>query len=162
MEQAAAPHVWLMDLALAAVVLLVAAIDLDRRIIPNAILLPAAIAAVVILALTRPDDLPEHAVAALAAGGFLLAAALTSPAAMGMGDVKLAAVIGLYLGRSVAAAMLFALLAGTVAGAVIVARRGVREGRKAALPFGPFLAVGALVGMLAGPPLVGWYAGRLL
>ena len=161
MEPAVERDLWL-NLALTAVLLPVAAIDLRRRLIPNAILVPAATAAVAILALTRPDDLPEHVVAAVAAGGFLLAPALTSPGAMGMGDVKLAAVMGLYLGRSVAPAMLVALVAGTIAGAVIVARRGVREGRRAALPFGAFLAVGAAVGMVAGPAVVRWYAGGFL
>ena len=73
-----------------------------------------------------------------------------------MGDVKLAAVMGLCLGRSVAVAMLCALLAGTVAGAFVIARRGFREGRRAAIPFGPFLAAGAVVGMLPGTALLGW------
>jgi leader peptidase (prepilin peptidase)/N-methyltransferase len=135
-------------------------IDLDRRVIPNVILLPGAITALAMLGLTRPHDLPEHAVAAVGAGGLLLAAALASPGGMGMGDVKLAAVMGLYLGRSVAVAMLVALLAGTVAGGLVIARRGVRHGRKAALPLGPFLAMGAVVGMVAGPAAIGWYSGR--
>src|SRR5688500_792561 len=105
--------VWL-GLALVATLVPAALIDLEHRIIPNAILLPAALAAPVILALTRPGDLVEHLIAAVAAGGFLLAAALAYPAGMGMGDVKLAGVLGLYLGILVAPAMLIALLAGTV------------------------------------------------
>jgi leader peptidase (prepilin peptidase)/N-methyltransferase len=76
---------------------------------------------------------------------------------MGMGDVKLAGVMGLYLGRSVAPAMLVALLAGTVVGVAIMARKGALEGRKTAIPFGPFLSLGAVVGVLAGPAIVHWY-----
>jgi leader peptidase (prepilin peptidase) / N-methyltransferase len=151
---------WL-DLGLLAVVVPAAVIDLDRRVIPNAVLLPGVIAGIAML-VAWPHRLTQHAVAAAGAGGFLLAAALAGRGAMGMGDVKLAAVMGLYLGPSVAVAMLVALLAGTLAGGVVIARRGVRQGRKAALPFGPFLALGALVGMVAGPVAIGWYSGRFL
>ena len=158
MEPGGGRHLWL-DLLLLAAVVPVAAIDLRRRLIPNAILLPAATTALAILAVTAPRHLAEHAIAAVAAGGLLLAPALANPGAMGMGDVKLATVMGLCLGRSVAVALLFALLGGTVAGAVIVARRGISRGRRAAIPFGPFLAAGAVIAMLAGPA-VGWYAGR--
>jgi leader peptidase (prepilin peptidase) / N-methyltransferase len=147
---------WL-DLGLLAVVVPAAAIDLDRRVIPNAVVLPGTLVAVATLALTRPQHLVEHAIAAAGAGGFLLAAALASRGGMGMGDVKLAAVMGLYLGRSVAVAMLVALVAGTLAGGIVVARRGLDAGRKATLPLGPFLAVGALVGRVAGPATLSWY-----
>jgi len=74
-----------------------------------------------------------------------------------MGDVKLAGVLGLYLGRAVGPAILVALLSGTLVGAVIIARKGAREGRKTAVPFGPFLALGGLVGLFAGPDIVDWY-----
>ena len=67
-----------------------------------------------------------------------------------MGDVKLAGVMGLFLGSAVAPALLIALLAGVLVGAVIIARKGASEGRKTAVPFGPFLALGALVGAFAG------------
>jgi leader peptidase (prepilin peptidase)/N-methyltransferase len=76
---------------------------------------------------------------------------------MGMGDVKLAAVLGLFLGRSVAVAILAAVLLGTVVGALVMARVGVQQGRKTAVPFGPFLAVGGVIGLLAGPHIVHWY-----
>src|SRR5215211_4073326 len=145
-------------LGLAFVLLLVPVtlIDLDHRIIPNKLMLLGTVVSVGIILGTDPDSLVEHLIAAAGAGGFLLVAALAYPAGMGMGDVKLAAVMGLFLGRSVAPAMLVALVAGTIAVAVIVARRGVREGRGAALPFGAFLAVGAAVGMVAGPAVVRW------
>jgi leader peptidase (prepilin peptidase)/N-methyltransferase len=76
---------------------------------------------------------------------------------MGMGDVKLAAVLGLFLGRSVAVAVLSGVLAGAIVGAVVMARIGVEEGRKTAIPFGPFLALGGIVGLFVGSPIVHWY-----
>ncbi len=82
--------------------------DLDRRVIPNAILAAGAAAAIVIVAVTDPSSLPERAIAAAGAGGFLLLAALAYPRGMGMGDVKLAAVMGLYLGEAVIPAMFVA------------------------------------------------------
>jgi leader peptidase (prepilin peptidase) / N-methyltransferase len=154
-------EVWL-GLLFVAVLIPVALIDLEHRIIPNRIVLPAAVAGAAILAATQPAQLPAHAIAAVAAGGFLLLAALAYPRGMGMGDVKLAALMGLFLGPAVAPAMLVALLAGTLAGILVMARKGVREGRKTAVPFGPFLALGGVVGLFAGSPLVEWYSSRFL
>jgi leader peptidase (prepilin peptidase)/N-methyltransferase len=147
---------WL-GLAFVLVLVPVALIDLDHQIIPNRITYPAAVAAVVIGLLTRPHHVPEQLIAGAAAGGFLLLAVLAYPRGMGMGDVKLAAVMGLFLGRAVAPAMLVALLTGTIVGAAIMARKGVAAGRKTKVPFGPFLAFGAVVGLLAGGPIVSWY-----
>jgi leader peptidase (prepilin peptidase) / N-methyltransferase len=120
--------------------------DLERRIIPNKILLVAAILGVAIVAVGDPGSLPERALAALAAGGGLFLVVLAYPRGMGLGDVKLAALMGLFLGRNVGPAIIVALLAGSVAGA-----------RKRAIPFGPFLALGGLVGLLAGDEIVDWY-----
>jgi len=89
-------------------------------------------------------------------------AALAYPSGMGMGDVKLAAVMGLYLGSSVVPALLVALLAGSLVGVTIVTRKGVAAGRKTAVPFGPFLALGALVGLFWGPQIVAWYGDAFL
>jgi leader peptidase (prepilin peptidase)/N-methyltransferase len=139
------------------VLVVLSAIDLEHRIVPNRIVLPAA--AIVLVSQTALHPSPEWTLGALGASGFLLVAALAYPAGMGMGDVKLAAVLGLYLGAAVVPALLVALAAGTVAGAAIVARRGVREGRKAAIPFGPFLALGGVVGLVAGRTLIEWFAG---
>jgi leader peptidase (prepilin peptidase)/N-methyltransferase len=146
-------------LGLAFVILLVPVtlIDLDHRIIPNTLMLVGTVASVGILLLTDPGALTEHLIAAAAAGGFLLIAALAYPAGMGMGDVKLAAVMGLFLGRDVGPAMLVALVAGSVVGALIIARKGAKEGRKTAIPFGPYLAFGGLVGLFAGDAMVDWY-----
>jgi leader peptidase (prepilin peptidase)/N-methyltransferase len=81
---------------------------------------------------------------------------------MGMGDVKLAGVMGLFLGSAVAPAMLVALFAGVLFGALVVARKGARAARKTAVPFGPFLAFGSLVAVFAGDPLVNWYTTHFL
>ncbi len=132
--------------------------DLERRIIPNKILLAGAILCLAIAAPTDPGGLPELAIAAVAAGGLFFLAALAYPQGMGLGDVKLAATMGLFLGRAVAPAILFALLAGSVVGLALIARHG-RQARKTAIPFGPFLALGGVVGMLAGDALVDVYLG---
>ena len=130
--------------------------DLELRLIPNKILAVAAVAGISIAAVGDPSSLPERAIAAIAAGGALFLAALAYPRGMGLGDVKLAAVMGLFLGRNVAPAILVALLAGSLVGLAMIAREGV-EARKRAIPFGPFLALGAVVGLLAGNELVDWY-----
>src|SRR5215208_457180 len=135
----------------------VTVIDIDFRIIPNKLMIAGTVAAPAILLLTRPGDIPEHLIAATAAGGFLLVAAIAYPAGMGMGDVKLAFVMGLFLGREVGVAMLVALVAGSLVGIAIMARKGAQEGRKTAIPFGPFLALGGIVALLAGDPVVDWY-----
>ncbi len=135
----------------------IALIDLDHRIIPNRITGAAAIAAVIAIAALDTDFLPEAAIAAVAAGGFFFIAAVLYPRGMGMGDVKLAGVLGLYLGRAVAPAILIALVAGVVLGAAIIARKGAKEGRKTAVPFGPFLALGGLVAFFVGNELVDAY-----
>jgi leader peptidase (prepilin peptidase)/N-methyltransferase len=103
-----------------------------------------------------PGSLPERAAAAVAAGGLLFAAALAYPRGMGLGDVKLAAVMGLFLGRNVAPAILVALLAGSAVGLAMIARHGAAA-RKQAIPFGPFLALGGITGLLAGDQLIDWY-----
>lgn len=146
-----------LGLVLVAVLVPVALIDLDVRRIPNRITGPAALAAVAIGAALRPSGLPEQLIAGAAAAGFLLAFALAYPRGMGMGDVKLAGVLGLFLGRSVAVAILAAVLLGTVVGVVVMSRVGLQEGRKTAVPFGPFLALGGVIALLAGPSIVHWY-----
>jgi leader peptidase (prepilin peptidase)/N-methyltransferase len=132
-------------------------IDLETRLIPNKLTGPGSVAAIAIVAIFAADQLPEHLIAAAAAGGFLLAAALAYPKGMGMGDVKLAAMMGLFLGRAVAPAMFVALIAGSLVGALIIARLGAEKGRKTAIPFGPYLALGGVVGLFAGDAIVDWY-----
>jgi leader peptidase (prepilin peptidase) / N-methyltransferase len=132
--------------------------DLERRIIPNKILVVAAVLGAAIAAIVDPGSLPERAIAAAAAGGLLFAAALAYPRGMGLGDVKLAATMGLFLGRNVAPAILVALLAGSLVGLAMIARHGAAA-RKQAIPFGPFLALGGVVGLLLGNQMVDWYLG---
>lgn len=145
-----------LGLVFVTVLLAVTLTDLERRTIPNKILLVAAVLGVAIAAIGDPSSLPERAIAAAAAGGALFAAALAYPRGMGLGDVKLAATMGLYLGRNVAPAILVALLAGSLVGLAIIARQGAAA-RKQAIPFGPFLALGGVVGLLAGDQIVDWY-----
>lgn len=150
------------QLPLAAVLVALAAIDLDLQILPNKIVYPAAVWGIVSAALIRLSDLPELLAWGVGAFAFLLVAALVYPAGMGMGDVKLAGVLGLYLGSSVVPALLVAFLSGTVVGIAIMARHGVAEGRKMGVPFGPFLAVGGIVALLVGPDLVEAYRDAFL
>jgi leader peptidase (prepilin peptidase)/N-methyltransferase len=152
----ASRSVWL-DLIFVAALVAITRIDLEHRIIPNRILAPLAAAALVLTAILEPHQLPERLIAATVAGGVLFLVVLAYPKGMGMGDVKLLAVMGLVLGRSVAPALLVALITGTLVGVVIMARRGVGEGRRTAIPFGPFLALGGVVGVFAGPALVDVY-----
>ena len=151
----------ILQLPFAAVLIAVAAIDLEHRKIPNAIVVPAAVWAVAGATVVQTGELPEMLVAGVAAFAALLLMALAYPGGMGMGDVKLAGVMGLYLGLSVLPAMAVAFLTGTVVGLGVIARAGLAA-RKSALPFGPFLAIGGLVGLLAGPELVDLYADRFL
>ncbi len=149
-------------LALILLVVPAALIDLEHRIIPNKITALGAVLALVIGLALDPAGEPERLIAGVAAGGFLLLAALAYPGGMGMGDVKLATVMGLFLGRAVAPAILIALLAGLLLGVLVIARKGAREGRKTAVPFGPFLALGAVVAVYAGGPLVDLYVSHFV
>jgi leader peptidase (prepilin peptidase)/N-methyltransferase len=151
----------LVDLPFAAMLIAVADIDLEHRIVPNRILAPLAVWAIGASAVIQPDKLPELLIAGAAAFTFLLLAALAYPAGMGMGDVKLAGVMGLYLGLSVAPAMLVAFLAGSLVGIAMMLRDG-SGARKKGVPFAPFLALGALVGLVAGPELIDLYTTTFL
>lgn len=132
--------------------------DLERRIIPNKVLIAGAILCVAIAAPTDPGGLSERAIAAAAAGGILFITVLAYPAGMGLGDVKLAATMGLFLGRAVAPALLVALLAGSLVGLALIARHGAKA-RKMAIPFGPFLAFGGVVALLVGDQMIDLYLG---
>lgn len=132
--------------------------DIERKVIPNQIVLPAA--AIVLLAQTALHPSPEWAVAALGAALFLLVAALAYPAGMGMGDVKLALLLGAMLGRTVPVAMMIGMLSALVPSAVLLARYG-SAARKMRIPFGPFLALGGVVTLFAGGWLLDAYLGLL-
>ncbi len=154
-NDAAEAAIGLVFVAMLAVVTLT---DLERRIIPNKVLIAGAILCVAIAAPADPGGLPERAIAAIAAGGVFFLVALAYPAGMGLGDVKLAATMGLFLGRAVAPAILIALLVASLVGVALIARHG-SQARKMAIPFGPFLALGGIVGLLAGEQLVDLYLG---
>jgi len=147
-----------LGLAFVTMLLAVTLTDLERRIIPNRILLVGAIVGLGLAAATDLGSLPERVIAVAAAGGLLFLIALAYPRGMGLGDVKLAAVMGLYLGRSVAPALLIAFAAGSLVGLAMIARHGAAA-RKRAVPFGPFLALGGVIGLLAGNQMVDWYLG---
>jgi leader peptidase (prepilin peptidase)/N-methyltransferase len=132
----------------------VSATDLEHRIIPNRIVLPAA--AIVLAANTALHPSPRWALAALGASGFLLAAALAYPKGMGMGDVKLALLMGAALGKTVPVALMIGMVAALVPGIYLVVRHG-SAARKMGVPFGPFLALGSVVALFAGQPLLHAY-----
>jgi len=122
----------------------ITATDLEYRLIPNRVVGPASL--VVLAAMTAAKPSPVWAIAAVAAAAFLLVFSLVSPQGMGMGDVKLAFLMGAALGTSVVAALVVASLASLVPSIVILVRYG-RAGRKVGFPFGPFLALGSLVAL---------------
>jgi leader peptidase (prepilin peptidase)/N-methyltransferase len=146
-----------LGLVLVGILVPIALIDLDHQIIPNKITAPAAILAVAIGLALKPAGVPEQLIAGAGAAAFLFVFVLAYPRGMGMGDVKLAGVLGLFLGREVGVAIFVAVIAGTLAGAAVMARLGVQRGRKTRVPFGPFLALGGIVALLAGPAIVDWY-----
>ncbi|MCW2991911.1 MAG: prepilin peptidase [Solirubrobacterales bacterium] len=137
-------------------------IDLERRLIPNLITGPAAVLALAAGLALDIDGVPEQLIAGAAAGGFFFLAAMAYPRGMGMGDVKLAGLLGLCLGRAVAPALMIALLSGVLVGGIVIARLGARAGRKTAVPFGPFLALGGAIALFAGDALVNWYSDTYL
>ena len=142
-----------------AVLVTVSATDIEHRIIPNRIVLPAA--AVVLAANTALQPSPEWAIGAFAASGFLFAAALAYPKGMGMGDVKLALLMGAALGRTVPVALMLGMVVALVPGIYLLIRHG-SAARKMRIPFGPFLALGSAIALFAGHPLlhVYWSIGR--
>ncbi len=150
------PPALLFGLVLGSMLAAVTITDLDRQVIPNRVLLVGALAGLTMAAATDPAGLPERAIAAVGAGAFLLAAALVHPGGMGMGDVKLGAVMGIFLGRGVAAALLVAFGVGAVVGVAILLRGGAAA-RKRAIPFAPFLAIGGAVGLWVGDAMVAAY-----
>lgn len=150
-------------LALAFVAVVLTAIDIEHRRLPNAIVLPAIPVVGVLLALTGEwGDLLRAAIAAAALFAFYLAIALIAPRGMGMGDVKLAALVGFALGwigwDALVVGAFAAFVFGSIGGLVVMARGG---SRKSAIPFGPWMLLGMAVGLVAGPAVSAWYLGVL-
>jgi leader peptidase (prepilin peptidase)/N-methyltransferase len=150
-----------LELPLVACLIALAGIDLDHRLLPNRIVYPMALWGLAATLLVDSGDLVEHVIAGAGAFLFLLLAALAYPAGMGMGDVKLAGAMGLYLGLSILPALLVAFLSGSIVGLAIIAREGAAA-RKKSVPFGVFLALGGIVGVLAGPELIELYEDSFL
>ncbi len=141
-----------------AVLVAISATDLSHRIVPNVIVLPAA--ALVLVAQTALEPSAEWAVAAFGAAFFLLVAALVYPQGMGMGDVKLALLMGAMLGRTVPVALMLGMVAALVPSVVLFARHG-SAARKMAIPFAPFLAFGSIVALFFGERLLDAYLSLL-
>lgn len=132
----------------------VSATDLSHRIVPNVVVLPAAV--VVLVAMTALDPSVEWLLGALGASLFLFLAALAYPAGMGMGDVKLALLLGAMTGRHVPVALMAGMILALVPSVVLFARHG-GAARKMGIPFAPFLALGGLVALFAGEAVLDAY-----
>ena len=138
-----------LGLVLCFVLVVITLTDLDRRIIPNSVVIAGSIVALGLLAVGDSSQIGSHLLAAAIAGGALFLIVMAYPKGMGMGDAKLVGMIGLYLGRAVGPAALVGFAAGAVVGIAMIARHGAAA-RKQAIPFGPFLAFGGLVGLWFG------------
>jgi prepilin signal peptidase PulO-like enzyme (type II secretory pathway) len=132
----------------------ISATDLSHRIVPNVIVLPAA--AIVLAAMTLLEPSAEWALGAFGASLFLFLAALAYPKGMGMGDVKLALLLGAMVGRTVPVALMAGMIAALVPSLVLFARHG-SAARKMAIPFAPFLSFGGIVALFAGDELLDAY-----
>src|SRR5215470_18005550 len=130
------------------------ATDLERRIVPNWVVLPAAAAVLAIQTVFYPS--PQWAIGAVGAAGFLFLAALAYPGGMGMGDVKLALLIGALLGKVTPVGIMLGLLLALIPSIVLIARHGTRA-RRIAIPFAPFLAAGAVTALFAGESILHAY-----
>jgi leader peptidase (prepilin peptidase)/N-methyltransferase len=139
-----------------AVLVAITAIDIEHRIVPNRLVVPATV--VVLAAQTAIHPSVEWILAALGAAIFLFLPALVYPAGLGMGDVKLALLLGAMLGRNVAVGLALGLAAAMVPALLLLALRG-KEARKIGIPFAPFLALGAVAALFAGDGVLDWYLG---
>jgi leader peptidase (prepilin peptidase)/N-methyltransferase len=140
------------------VLVAISAVDIAHRIVPDRIVLPAT--AIVLVAQTIREPGPEWILAAFGAALFLFLAVLVYPAGMGMGDVKLALLMGAALGKLVSVALMVGMVAALVPSVYLLARHG-RAARKMGIPFAPFLALGSIVALFAGEPLLDAYLGLL-
>lgn len=146
----------LVDLAACGVLTAVTVTDLERRIVPNRIVLPALAIALAVQTLRDPS--PEWALAAVGAGGFYFVLALAYPAGLGMGDVKLAAFLGAWLGRDVVVALLAGSLLALLPAVWLLLRHGSKA-RKLGIPYAPFLALGGVIALFAGGAVIdAWLA----
>jgi leader peptidase (prepilin peptidase) / N-methyltransferase len=146
-------------LLLTALIVPASIIDLRHRIIPNAINFPGAVAVYLTAVIAQPDRWAELLIGGVAAAAFLGLAWLIYPAGMGLGDVKMTLMIGLALGKFAGVALFAAFAISLLPSIAVLLLKGPR-GRKVSFPFGPFLALGAMVAILYGPQLWNaWYVG---
>jgi leader peptidase (prepilin peptidase)/N-methyltransferase len=136
------------------VLVAIAAIDFEHQVVPNRIVVPAAAVVLVVQTILEPS--PEWLIGAFAAALFLFLAVLAYPKGMGMGDVKLALLLGAMLGRTVPVALMVGMLTALVPAAILFAKFGAAA-RKRAIPFAPFLAFGGIVALFVGEPLLHAY-----
>ena len=145
-----------LGLILCFVLVVITLTDLDLRIIPNKVVLAGSVVAVAISAIWLPETLDTRVISAAIAGGIMFLVAFVYPRGMGMGDAKLVGMMGLFIGRAIAPATLIGFLLGALVGLGMMARQG-SGARKAKIPFGPFLAVGGVIGLWFGDDMVQWY-----
>jgi leader peptidase (prepilin peptidase) / N-methyltransferase len=141
----------LLAVAFVATLAAISLVDMEEHRVPNRLVLPATAIALLAQGLLHPDRLSECLLAGIGAAAFFLVANLVSSRAVGMGDVKLALLLGVVLGTTVVGALFLAGLTAAVVGLLLMARNGV-EARKRAIPFAPFLALGAVAALLLGSP----------
>ena len=146
-------------LLLLAALVAITGIDLDHQIIPDVITLPGVVVGAVANLAVRPENWPDTLLGIVVGGGLFLIIILASGGGMGGGDMKLGAMMGAFLGwKLVLVGILLGVFAG---GAVAIGLLSTgRKGRKDPVPFGPFLALGAVVSLLWGHSLLAWYLGR--
>jgi leader peptidase (prepilin peptidase) / N-methyltransferase len=137
-----------------AVLVVISATDLSHRIVPNVVVLPASV--VVLVAMTALHPSVEWLIASLGASLFFLLAKLAHPKGLGMGDIKLALLLGAMLGRVVPVALMVGMFAAVVPSLVLFVRHGAAA-RKMKIPFAPFLAFGGVVGLFFGDDLLDVY-----
>ncbi len=147
-------------LILVALIVPIVFIDIEHHVIPDRLVLPGTAVALVTWALVDPGRLEEHGLAALIACLVFLLMAFAYPAGMGLGDVKFALLLGAFLGSAVAPGLFLGFVIATVPSVAILLRYG-RGGGKVGIPFGPFMAAGAFVGLLWGDQLLQWYLGTM-
>jgi leader peptidase (prepilin peptidase)/N-methyltransferase len=141
---------------LATALLIVSFIDLAHKIIPDMITLPGILAGLVASLIATPISLTNAVIGMLLGGGLFFLVAVLSRGGMGGGDIKLIAMIGAFLGwQAVLLTIFLGALSGALVGLSLMLVR--KRGRKDAIPFGPFLALGALLSLAWGQELLLWY-----
>jgi leader peptidase (prepilin peptidase)/N-methyltransferase len=141
-----------------AALVVLSAIDVERRILPDLIVLPSFVIVLASNIALEPDRSVEWVAASLGASLFLFLALVAYPKGMGMGDVKLALLLGAALGKAVSVGMMVGMLSALVFSVFLFAQHGMGA-RKMYIPFGPFLAFGALVALFAGDAVLDAYLG---